>query len=92
MNVTLEQLDLAPAELAQCRKSVEEMAYFKWLDASAPEGRSLDFWLESEREWVERRYVPRRAWPAGENDATLSDNPPPAAAMAADAPSTCVAV
>jgi hypothetical protein len=33
--------------------SIESLAYSKWKKAGKPEGNSLHFWLEAEREWKE---------------------------------------
>jgi len=56
----LELLLLTDEELCEARKQVEEMAYYKWLDAGCPPGTELDCWREAELEWVELFYVPDR--------------------------------
>jgi hypothetical protein len=60
MTVTLETLELTPAELESIREAMRKMAYFNWLNAGCPDGRDLDFWLSAEREWIEHRFVPSR--------------------------------
>ena len=60
MSATLETLELTPEELESCREAVRKMAYCKWLDAGRPDSGELDFWVEAEREWIERNYVPHR--------------------------------
>lgn len=35
------------------KMSIEALAYSKWKRAGKPEGKSLDFWLEAEKEWKE---------------------------------------
>jgi hypothetical protein len=34
------------------RGSIRQNAYFKWLDAGAPPGDGLEFWLEAESEYL----------------------------------------
>jgi hypothetical protein len=60
MPVTLDTLELPPAQLEACQDEVRRMAYFRWLDAGAPAEGQLDFWLEAENEWIEFNYVPHR--------------------------------
>lgn len=62
MPATLVTLELTPEELELCRKAVRKMAYFKWLDAGRPDWGELEFWLQAEREWIERNYVPHRTF------------------------------
>ena len=33
--------------------SIESLAHIKWKKAGMPEGKSLNFWLEAEKEWQE---------------------------------------
>ena len=61
MTVTLETLEMTPEEQESSKDAVQNMAYFKWLDAGCPDCGQLEFWLAAEREWIEHHYVPRRA-------------------------------
>lgn len=45
--------DIAKYEARSRRRWIEEAAYFRWLNAGRPNGRALDHWLESEREFDE---------------------------------------
>ncbi len=60
MNVTLESLDLSPDQLRSSRELIEKMAYANWIEAGSPDGRHLEFWVQAERCWIERYYVPQR--------------------------------
>ncbi len=60
MTVTLETLEMTAEELACCRDAVQKSAYLRWLDAGCPESGGLEFWLQAEREWIEKCYVPHR--------------------------------
>ena len=60
MTVTLDTLELTPAELENCRDAVRHIAYFNWLDAGCPPARPLDSWLFAERQWIEHFFVPNR--------------------------------
>jgi hypothetical protein len=60
MTVTLDTLELTPAELESCKDVVRRMAYFNWLNSGRPDNRQLDCWLLAEREWIEQYYVPDR--------------------------------
>jgi hypothetical protein len=47
-------MNIAELELNKMDNRVDEelheLAYFKWLDAGKPEGRTLEFWCEAERD------------------------------------------
>lgn len=60
MTVSLDSLDLDSDTRELCRQVVRKMAYSKWLAAGSPVGDGLPFWIEAEREWIERHYVPPR--------------------------------
>lgn len=60
MSVTIDSLDLGPAERAVAHERIQRMAYHRWLECAQPDGRSLDCWLAAEREWIHREYVPSR--------------------------------
>jgi hypothetical protein len=60
MAVNLESLDLDPEKLEWAREEVRKLAHEKWIQAGQPLESDLDFWLEAEREWIERIYVPDR--------------------------------
>ena len=42
------------------RSQMEEIAYYKWLDAGCPNTNPLVFWCEAELEWIEYFYIPDR--------------------------------
>jgi hypothetical protein len=73
MTVTLDTLELTPAELECCKDIVRRMAYFNWLDAGCPDGQELDCWLLAERAWIEHFYVPDRPY----DGARPQDTTPP---------------
>lgn len=60
MSATLETLEMTAQELESCTDAVRKMAYVIWLEAGQPEGKQLEFWLQAERQWIERSYVPHR--------------------------------
>jgi len=60
MSITLERLECTPEELELHKEAVRKMAYRRWRAAGCPEYAELDFWLDAEREWIERSYVPHR--------------------------------
>ena len=60
MGVRLETLDLMPDELERAKERIRAIAFDKWRQAGSPADDSLNFWLEAEREWIEREYIPRR--------------------------------
>jgi len=60
VSTNIEKLELTPAELASCRAKISDLAYRKWIEAGCPCNRSSEFWLEAEKDWVERHYVPHR--------------------------------
>jgi hypothetical protein len=41
-------------------EKIQELAYYKWLNAGSPEGRDLEFWLEAEDEFFsdENQWLP----------------------------------
>ncbi len=84
MTVRLETLDLTPAELEASREAIQRMAYFNWLAAGRPEGGQVDFWVQAEREWIERCYVPSRPLdgtrPQAERQPAAADDLQPAEA------------
>jgi len=47
-------MNIAEMELCECKNNVQqelqELAYFKWLNAGKPEGRDIEFWCDAERE------------------------------------------
>ena len=57
---SIDELILTKDELRNAREQVQQMAYFKWLDAGRPLGDELQHWLEAELEWIEYFYVPDR--------------------------------
>jgi hypothetical protein len=61
MSVMLETLEMTPQELVSCKDIVHRMAYFRWLDAGCPDRGQLEFWLDAQREWIARNYVPHRS-------------------------------
>ena len=57
---SIDELILTKDELRNAREQVQQMAYFKWLDAGRPLGDELQHWLEAELEWIEYFNVPDR--------------------------------
>ena len=60
MQPSLNCLILTEPEREIARRAIQEMAYFKWLEAGCPDDGTLKFWLDAEKEWVEYCYVPDR--------------------------------
>lgn len=60
MHTSLEMLDCTADELNVIRDAIRKLAYSRWLDAGCPEHAEINFWLEAEREWIGRYYVPHR--------------------------------
>ena len=61
MTVSLDTLELTPAEFDAAKEAVRHIAHARWLDAGRPAGAELECWLKAEREWIENAYVPHRA-------------------------------
>ncbi|MEX2112720.1 MAG: DUF2934 domain-containing protein [Pirellulales bacterium] len=61
MAVRLDTLEMTPEQYEAALDCVRRLAYEKWLDAGQPPSDGDAFWLEAEREWIERYYVPPRA-------------------------------
>lgn len=62
MCLDLESLELSIEQLEMARAQVRERAYEKWQEAGCPPDDGLEYWLEAEREWISRNYVPWRAF------------------------------
>ncbi len=60
MHTSLETLDCTPEELDVFRDAIRKMAYARWREAGCPQHSDVDYWLEAEREWIGRYYVPHR--------------------------------
>jgi hypothetical protein len=60
MTVSIESLEMDEDTRELCRQIIRKMAYAKWLEAGSPQGDGNPFWMEAEREWIERHYVPPR--------------------------------
>lgn len=60
MPVSLESLDLTAEQLQCAREAVQTAAYIKWEQAGRPCDSGEVYWIEAEREWIERCYVPPR--------------------------------
>ena len=60
MCVSLENLELSSEQLEFARSQVRESAYEKWRRAGSPPNDGVEYWLEAEREWISRKYVPWR--------------------------------
>ena len=60
MAVSLESLEMGPEELDIARDAIRRLAYQKWELAGKPDSDGSLFWVEAEREWIERWYVPPR--------------------------------
>ncbi|MGD9721241.1 MAG: DUF2934 domain-containing protein [Pirellulales bacterium] len=78
MNVSLESLELTPAELQRSRDIVRTRAYCKWQAAGCPGDRELEFWAEAEREWIAHEYVPHRPLDGVRADGDRCVTPAPA--------------
>ncbi len=61
MTVTLETLELNVEQYRNTKDAVRRMAHSKWIEAGRPDGDKEEYWLEAEREWIERCYVPDRS-------------------------------
>jgi hypothetical protein len=59
MSTTIHDLEMTSEEFAFSENAIKRSAYFKWIAAGRPAHRSLEFWLEAEREWIEGYYPPR---------------------------------
>lgn len=58
--ITLDSLELTAEERRRCQEAIRCMAYEKWVRAGQPDGDGREFWMQAEREWIERCYVPHR--------------------------------
>jgi hypothetical protein len=50
------KLDLKTMTGGQEKKTVEEAAYFRWLDRNQEHGKDLDDWLDAEQELMENIF------------------------------------
>jgi hypothetical protein len=60
MAVNLDTLELRPEARRAAEEAIRHMAHRRWDEAGQPAEDDLRFWLEAEREWIERCYVPDR--------------------------------
>ena len=56
----LDSLELPSDEQDAARQRIRGIAYEKWRAAGCPDGMSLSFWLQAERDWIEHEFVPHR--------------------------------
>ena len=73
MTVTLDSLELTPAELEACHDAIRKQAYCHWLDAGSPPGDGAEFWLQAERQWIEHCYVPNRQFDGSRPQTAVAD-------------------
>lgn len=48
--MSIEVLENKKSMCCGTKREIEQRAYFKWLEANAPEGDGVDFWLAAENE------------------------------------------
>jgi hypothetical protein len=94
MTVTLKSLELSPERLEALREFIGKAAYFKWVHAGRPPGDGFEFWLEAEREYLERCYVPSRPLDGSRPPMGRSNTPeiPPAAQSRGNDRPRCLAI
>lgn len=59
-SINLESLELTENELRDARSMIREMAYDIWSNAGKPLNDGTECWIQAERKWIERCYVPHR--------------------------------
>jgi hypothetical protein len=60
MCVSLENIELLPEQRDSARRQIRERAYERWSKDGSPPSDGIVYWLDAEREWIGRNYVPPR--------------------------------